>query len=84
MLEGRSRVEVASRLVQYPASSSPSIGGMTGTEPVDTTRLRPSSVRGFSPFRRTSTWPGATILASPRTNSAPAASRLPTWPPSSG
>ena len=71
MLPGRSRRLVPSRLVQNPASASPSSFGTFGTEPTATTMSRVSSscVRVVV---ATETRPGAVIIAVPRIGTIPA------------
>ena len=72
-LDGSSRVDVASRLVQYGTSSRPGIGGTNGDEPAATMTLAASKVS--TPSRvRTSTAPRPTMRASPRITRVPAAS----------
>jgi hypothetical protein len=82
--EGSSLVEVASRLLQYPAASRPSIGGMKGTEPVERITDRASIETGVPPVPAASTRPGARTRPVPRTNSIPSASRAFTCPASLG
>src|ERR687891_424518 len=48
-LEGNSRRDVASLLVQYPASSRPSMLGITGVVPTARMSAAVSRVLGFSP-----------------------------------
>ena len=67
---GSSRAPIASRLVQTPVSSArPSIGGITGEDPVAITIRSLSSRR--SP---TSTTPRPVIRAEPRTTVTPSSS----------
>ena len=57
MLDGSSRVDVASRLVQYDTSSMPGIGGTNGSEPAATITFDAASDSTPSSVR-TSTAPG--------------------------